>query len=138
MALVHKHLIIRADIKNPPKDPSWCHQWLRDLVDKIGMKICQGPITSYVDVVGNRGLTGLVIIETSHIALHCWDETDPGLMQLDVYTCGPFDPKIIFKEIEQFEPIRLEYKYLDRERNLIEYDIDLLSEQPTIPGIIED
>lgn len=120
---MHKHLIIRAETKNTPRDPSWAHSWLRGLVDKIGMKICQGPITAYVDVPGNAGLTGVVIIETSHIAMHVWDESDPGLIQLDVYTCGPFDPNIIFEELKQFDPIKVEYKYLDREHGLTEVEI---------------
>ena len=54
MALVHKHLIIIAEVKNPPTERSWTHKWLTQLVEKIGMKICQGPITAYVDVPGNR------------------------------------------------------------------------------------
>ena len=123
MALVHKHLIIRAEVNKTPKDPSWCHGWLTGLVGKIGMKICQGPITAYVDEPGNAGLTGVVIIETSHIALHVWDETNPGLMQLDVYTCGPFDTSIIFEELKQFDPTKVEYKYLDRENGLTEVEV---------------
>jgi len=123
MELVHKHLIIRAETKNTPRDPSWAHAWLVKVVKNIGMKICQGPMTAYVDVVGNAGLTGVVIIETSHIALHVWDETDPGLMQLDVYTCGPFDPNIIFDMMQEFEPVKMEYKYLDREKGLTEVEL---------------
>ena len=120
MPLVHKHLIIRAEVLVAPRDPSWCHSWMASLVKKIGMKICQGPITSYVDVPGNRGLTGVVIIETSHIALHVWDECEPNLMQLDVYTCGEFDPHQVLEELEQFNPVKVEHKYLDREHGLVE------------------
>ena len=94
-----------------------------ELVSKIGMQICQGPITTYLDMPGNRGLTGLVIIETSHIALHCWDETDPGLLQLDVYTCGELPTDVIFEEIKQFDPVKVEYKFLNRERGLTEIEI---------------
>ena len=99
MTVQHKHLIVRAEVSKPPTNQKWAHTWLTDLVSKIGMQICQGPITTYLDNPGNRGLTGLVIIETSHIALHCWDETDPGLLQLDVYTCGDLPTDIIFEEI---------------------------------------
>jgi S-adenosylmethionine/arginine decarboxylase-like enzyme len=99
MPVVHKHLIIRAETRKTPNDQKWAHTWLTELVNKIGMQICQGPITTYLDIPGNRGLTGLVIIETSHIALHCWDEEDPGLMQLDVYTCGDFNTDVIFEEL---------------------------------------
>jgi len=123
MALVHKHLIIRAEVNNTPKSTQWAHKWLTQLVEKIGMVVCQGPITAYVNDEGNRGLTGVVVIETSHIALHCWDEEDPGLLQLDVYTCGPFEENIIFEEIKQFDPVKIEYKYLDREKNLTEIEL---------------
>ena len=116
----HKHLIIRAEINNAPKDPEWIKEWLTLLVDKIDMKICSGPHTAYVDIPGNSGVTGVVVIETSHIAVHVWDEPDPALFQLDVYTCGPFDMNIIFDDIDQFSPSKVEWKYLDREHGLNE------------------
>lgn len=116
----HKHLIIRAEINNAPKDPDWVKEWLTSLVDKINMKICSGPHTAYVDIPGNSGVTGVVVIETSHIAVHVWDEPDPALFQLDVYTCGPFDMDIIFDDINQFNPSKVEWKYLDREHGLNE------------------
>jgi S-adenosylmethionine/arginine decarboxylase-like enzyme len=115
----HKHLIIRAETEKTPTDPKWLHSWLVDLVSDIKMDICQGPITAYVDVPGNKGLTGVVIIETSHIAVHIWDEINPGLLQMDVYSCADFDPQQIFDKIEEaFEPVKLEYKFLDREKSL--------------------
>ena len=77
----HKHLIIRAETGKTPTDPKWLHSWLVKLVQEIKMDICQGPITAYVNIPGNKGLTGVVIIETSHIAVHIWDEVDPGLLQ---------------------------------------------------------
>lgn len=118
--LEHKHLIIRAEVKSPPTDEAWLHNWLTELVDKIGMKVCRGPITAYVDMPGNEGLTGVVVIETSHIAIHVWDTIDPALVQLDVYTCSTLDKDIIFKELEQWNPTKVEYKYLDREFGLKE------------------
>ncbi len=115
----HKHLIIRAETGKTPSDPKWLHSWLVQLVSDIKMDICQGPITAYVDVPGNKGLTGVVIIETSHIAVHIWDEINPGLLQMDVYSCADFDPQQIFDKIDEaFEPVKLEYKFLDREKSL--------------------
>ena len=115
----HKHLIIRAETKKTPQDPKWLHSWLVQVVSDIGMDICQGPITAYVDAPGNKGLTGVVIIETSHIAVHIWDEINPGLLQMDVYSCADFNPQDIFDKIEEaFEPVKLEYKFLDREKSL--------------------
>jgi S-adenosylmethionine/arginine decarboxylase-like enzyme len=118
--LEHKHLIIRAEVSNPPSNEAWLQNWLNELVEKIGMKVCRGPITAYVDMPGNKGLTGVVVIETSHIAIHVWDAVDPALVQLDVYTCGTLDKDIIFAELEQWNPTKVEYKYLDREFGLKE------------------
>lgn len=123
MAAEHKHLIVRAEVEQPPTDPLWATNWLTQLVQKIGMKILMGPYATYCDVPGNAGLTAAVIIETSHIVLHVWDEEEYGEIQFDVYTCSSLNPKDIFDELEQFGVVKLEYKYLNRERGLIEVEI---------------
>ena len=115
--LVHKHLLVRAEILKPPTSTSWCSMWLTSLISKIDMKILKGPIVAYSDMVGNRGLTGIVIIETSHIAFHSWDENIPAVIQLDVYSCKDFEPQTIFNDLEVFNLEKLEYKFLDRENN---------------------
>jgi S-adenosylmethionine/arginine decarboxylase-like enzyme len=122
--LVHKHLIVRAKVNNPPKDEKWAEAWVSELINKIGMKALIGPFAKYLDVPGNRGLTVAAIIETSHIAMHVWDETEPALIQLDVYTCGPLDTSIIFDHIKEFDPVQVDYKYLDRENGLIEIPLE--------------
>jgi S-adenosylmethionine/arginine decarboxylase-like enzyme len=91
---------------------------MKILVDKIGMKILMGPYAVYSDMIGNRGLTAVTIIETSHIAIHVWDEVDPALMQLDVYTCSTLDIEDVFDALKQFDPMMIEYKYIDREHEL--------------------
>ena len=121
--LVHKHLIIRAECLDPPLDPQYVEQWLKNVVELIGMKVCKGPISAYVDVEGNEGATGVVIIETSHVAIHVWDRRSPALVQLDVYTCGAFEPQKIFNALQEFDVQKIEYKYLDREHNLTELEI---------------
>ena len=119
--MYHKHLIIRAEVNNPLMSAEKVSQeWMPALIDKIGMKILMGPYAVYSNVVGNRGLTAVTIIETSHIAMHIWDEVSPALMQLDVYTCGSLDPYDIVDSIAEFDPVSIEMKYLDREHNLVE------------------
>lgn len=116
--LEHKHLIVRAEITSPPQCTTSIDKWMRDLVEAIDMKILMGPYSVYSDMVGNRGLTAVTIIETSHIALHVWDEVTPALAQLDVYTCSKLDVHDVFKAIGQWDPVSVEYKYIDREHNL--------------------
>ena len=117
----HKHLIIRAECNKYPAKTSEVKTFLTDIVTALGMNILSGPHVSYVDVVGNKGATGVVVIETSHCAIHVWDEVTPALIQLDIYTCGELDPELIFNEIrDRFDPVKFEYKYLDREHGLQE------------------
>jgi len=87
MAL-HNQLLINGFSDTPPTDEVFIKQWMEDLVKQIDMKIIQGPYTAYVTKEGNRGLTAVVMIETSHIALHVWDEENPGMIQFDLYTCS--------------------------------------------------
>ena len=116
--LEHKHLIVRAELNNPPKCAEAIQDWMKTLVETIGLKILMGPYAIYSDMVGNRGLTAVTIIETSHIAMHVWDEVEPALMQLDVYTCSTLNTADVFEALQQFEPVNVEYKYIDREHNL--------------------
>ena len=88
------------------------------------MKLLAGPYTTYVNDTGNKGMTSVAIIETSHIALHIWDEVSPGLMQLDVYSCANFNPQDVFDKVDElFQTIKMEYKFLDREKELIEVKV---------------
>ena len=120
--LTHRHLIVRCELTEPPVTVQSVQEWLVDLVSKIRMRIMSGPHVAYCAVPGNRGVTGVVVIETSHIALHVWDETDPALLQLDVYTCSELDPKIIADCLYEWRPTRIEYKFLDRDSALREID----------------
>ena len=119
--LVHKHLIVRAEVYRPPMDEKFLTSWLNQFIEKIGMKVMMGPYVKYSNMVGNRGITGAAIIETSHIVMHIWDEVSPALMQFDVYSCGEFDPETICNKIdEDFAVHKIEYKFLDREHDLQE------------------
>ena len=116
---VHKHLIIRAEANKVPTDVEELTNWLKDFIVFIGMKILMGPYVKYCTMEGNRGITGIAVIETSHIAIHIWDEPVPALIQMDVYSCADFDPyKIANKIKEDFEIVKIDYKYLNRETGL--------------------
>jgi S-adenosylmethionine/arginine decarboxylase-like enzyme len=118
--LFHKHLLINAKIEKPIQDQDQAIEFLTKLVDRIDMKIIQGPFASYVDKPGNRGLTAIVMIETSHIAFHIWDEESPGLMQFDLYTCGDLNLSEVLLAIgEQFNIVSMDYNLFDRENGFV-------------------
>ena len=117
--LIHKHLIVRAEVNNPPKDVNKLTEWLKDFIASINMKIMLGPYVAYCNNEGNRGITGVAVIETSHIAIHVWDEPIPALMQLDVYSCAEFNPYLIADKLKKdFDVVKLDYKFLNRETGL--------------------
>ena len=116
---VHKHLILRAEANKVPTNEDVLTVWLKDFIESINMKILMGPYVKYCTMEGNRGITGIAVIETSHIAIHVWDEPNPALMQIDVYSCAEFDPYVIADKIKNdFDVVKLDYKYLNRETGL--------------------
>lgn len=99
MAL-HNHLLVNGYALIPPTDEGKTIEWMKNLVQSIDMKIIQGPFASYVTKEGNRGLTAIVMIETSHIAMHVWDEEDPAFVQFDLYTCSTLPVEKVLKDLE--------------------------------------
>ena len=118
--LFHKHLLVNAKVENPINTEEQGIDFLTRLVERIDMKIIKGPFASYVDKPGNRGLTAIVMIETSHIAFHIWDEEDPSLVQFDLYTCGKLDlAQVLLAFGETFNIVSLDYQLFDRERGFV-------------------
>ena len=115
---VHKHLIIRAEVNHPPMTEKYVRLWLRKLVKKIDMNIIKGPYASYVNKEGNRGVTGVVMIETSHIAIHVWDEERPALVQCDVYSCAEFSSNEVLAEFIPMDVVKIDHLLLDRDNTL--------------------
>jgi len=122
MNVEHKHLLVRAEVDNCPmkNELGYVLTWMNGLISKINMKLMHGPNISYIDQAGNRGITCMALIETSHIVLHIWDEAKPGLFQLDVYSCKSFDLNIVIESLRKsFSVRKIQYKFLDRKSDLL-------------------
>ena len=114
----HKHLIIRAEVKHPITSEWELRKWLKNLVKIIDMKIVGGPYTAYVTKEGNRGITGVVMIETSHISIHIWDEERPSLVQCDIYSCAEFQQGEVIMHLGIMKPKKIEYMMVDRSEEI--------------------
>jgi S-adenosylmethionine/arginine decarboxylase-like enzyme len=112
---LHNHLLVNGWTLNPPTDETLVINWMRELVESIDMKVIQGPYASYVTAEGNRGLTAVVMIETSHIAMHIWDEDKPSKVQFDLYTCGELPVKQVLDNLESNLSL-FDYTYVVLER----------------------
>jgi len=114
--LVHKHLLVRAQVNSPPLynySSDRLNQEIKSLIKAIDMNILSGPHTAYSNVAGNEGWSSTAIIDTSSITFHSWINT--SIIQLDVYSCKEFKIKDVFTWLAQFDIEQLDYKYLDRE-----------------------
>ena len=114
----HKHIVIRAKVLEPITSEKVLKKWLKDLTKIIKMKIIKGPYASYVTKDGNRGITGIVMIETSHIAIHIWDEESPALVQCDVYSCAEFQRGEVIMHLGSMKLKMIEYMMMDRSKEI--------------------
>ena len=120
MSVEHKHILINARVNNSLGSTEDAVSFLKDLVERVGMKILMGPHATYVDTPGNKGITAIVGIETSHIAFHVWDEEVPARLQFDLYTCGSLDKNVVIEAVkERFELVSADYRIYDREHGFL-------------------
>ena len=117
---LHKHLIIRAEVEQPFVNVDETEAWLFALANEIGMNITKhgGPHVDYVEKEGNCGIAGMVMIETSHISIHCWDKEDPPLVQMDVYSCAEYDEGVVLAFLSELEPTDVQWMLIDRKDDL--------------------
>jgi S-adenosylmethionine/arginine decarboxylase-like enzyme len=111
----HKHLVLNATVTNPLADETACKQWLEKLVELIDMKILIPPVAKYCETCGNEGVTGTVVIETSHASIHVWSKEEVPYIKMDVYSCKDFDPDAVVQYVrDTMGEIKGAYVVLDR------------------------
>ena len=114
----HLHLLVKGNIKNPPKTEKLLNIWFGQLVNNVGMKVVAGPTSVYVNEPGNEGITGTVTLATSHASIHVWDNDNPPMFQFDLYSCSEFTAKQVLDHIDDwFGLIEAHYQMIDRNGN---------------------
>lgn len=131
----HHHLLLRLETATCPakEDMREFEHFLEMILTDIGMKLLDVPRVYYVsEPAYNAGLTGIVPIQTSHIAFHFWKNPDREilktraagancLLQFDLYTCGALTRAQIYKvlhHLSRFKPTGAELTLLNRNRGL--------------------
>lgn len=107
-----KHLIV--DISACGKMPD--HTELYKFLDKLVKLVKMTALTKPYIVEGapyNPGITGFVIIETSHISIHTFENTKT--IALDIYSCMPFNHDKVLQEIyTEYQTRKIKYKVYPR------------------------
>ena len=111
----HKHMVLNASVRHPIIDENGCKNWLEKLVEIIDMKILIPPVAKYCDTFGNEGVTGTVVIETSHSSIHIWHKEQVPYIKMDVYSCKNFNPQDVIDFVnETMDLISGGYTIIDR------------------------
>ncbi|BDG35791.1 S-adenosylmethionine decarboxylase proenzyme, prokaryotic class 1B [Parageobacillus caldoxylosilyticus] len=83
-----KHIIIDAFDCDSSLLNNMTH--LEQLLTKTAQDAGMEVLYSYFYQFNPQGITGMLILSTSHISIHTWPEE--GYASLDFYTCGKQDP----------------------------------------------
>jgi S-adenosylmethionine/arginine decarboxylase-like enzyme len=95
---------LNPEKSNLPQSPEDQEEFVDELLEEIvvaaDMNVLSGPHSVYCCTKGNEGVTGIVLIETSHSSIHIWEKCPntgkPLLVQFDLYSCKDFnDEKIL-------------------------------------------
>ena len=114
----HLHLLVKGYIKTPPKTEKLLNIWFSQLVNNVGMKVVAGPTSVYVNEPGNEGITGTVTLATSHASIHVWDNQNPAMFQLDLYSCSDFKPNTVLNHIDDWFGLNeAHWQFIDRNGN---------------------
>lgn len=98
MAAARYHIIIDANQvpDGPLSDMEGLKKFLTDLPGMIGMHVLEGPVIAE-GIPENPGLSGLVIIDYSHISIHTFTEFKQALV--DIFSCKPYDQEVAKKAV---------------------------------------
>ena len=101
--LTHEHLVVRALVARPPVSVDEIVLWATALVENgLQMSFLHAPIGAYCADEGNKGCTVVAILNSSHLAIHVWDESRPALIQLDVYSCKALNMGKVLQHLDAF------------------------------------
>jgi len=115
----HKHMVLNATVRNPIVSADMCVKWLKQLVNIIDMQILIDPVARYCDTEGNEGVTGTVVIETSHASIHVWHKEENPYIRMDVYSCKDFSAEKILNFVrETMDLVHAGYFLIDRNDSL--------------------
>lgn len=105
MALHKLHIVLKArGLTAAPQTASEVERWLTRLVRAVRMQVLMPARAVRCDDPGNEGVTGTVVIKTSHASIHVWDRCADPHLEFDLFSCSPFGSGEIVRLVEEFGP----------------------------------
>lgn len=101
-----RHLLLDCIVKKRVSEGK-AREFLEKVCGELMVKKLFGPVV--VRGTTMNGVTGFVVIETSHASIHCFD--DEEFVAIDVYSCKDFDEKkVVGLAKEFFKPEKIKLK----------------------------
>lgn len=88
---------------------------IRDLMERAARAAQMTIVTSVFHAFKPQGVTGVVVLEESHLSIHTWPEI--GYAAVDFYTCGDGEPGKAREVLEEGLQAQ-SFQVLDIERGL--------------------
>src|SRR3984957_11918167 len=82
----------------------------------IGMNVLSGPHVCACHDPGNEGVTGVIVLSTSHCSIHIWDKADVPHARIDVYSCKKFEMCDVERMLDELNPSHYDYMLVDRNK----------------------
>ncbi len=110
------HLMVNARVAATP-DIAACTAWLDALPPLVGMNTLMPARCVKCLDEGNEGITGILVISTSHAAFHWWsaESDESGRLSFCLYSCMAFRSKAVLMHIDSlWSPFDGRAKLIDR------------------------
>ena len=94
---------IRIEVYNIPKEMTHDYHLFYKFLEQLPRKVDMNSLSPPIIVSGvpeNPGLTGILIIDYSHISFHAF--YDKNKISFDLYSCKDFDAEVVIKHAEKF------------------------------------
>ena len=94
---------IRVEAYNVSKEVTMNYHLFYEFLKELPAKVDMGALTPPIIVKGipeNPGLTGVLVIDYSHISFHAF--TDKNRVNFDLYSCKDFDSEIVIEHAEKY------------------------------------
>lgn len=90
---------------------------LEEILIESAKKAGATPLKSVIYKFSPQGITGVILLAESHIAIHTWPELN--YIAVDIFTCGQkTDPKKALEYIaKRFQPKKINKVFIERGKN---------------------
>lgn len=109
MKYVGTHLIIDLWTERNLDDSIYVESVLKDCVEKIGATL----LDSHIHKFNPTGVTGVLLLEESHISIHTWPEYNYAA--IDIFTCRDIEADNAIEVLKKsFNPTKIQIQKIQR------------------------